>query len=62
MSRTYTVEATTPDGPVEMVAEAAEGAPFAGVVDEIVDDFANQGGLRLDQIKVTSVWFTDGGH
>lgn len=57
-TRHYTVEATTPDGLVEMTGEATATAPFTGVVSEIVADYARETGLTEAQITVTSAWYT----
>jgi hypothetical protein len=55
--RGYVVEATTPEGPVEINGEATASAPFAGVVNEMVSDYARDTGRSEREITVTSAWW-----
>jgi hypothetical protein len=57
MSRFFTVEATTPEGDIEMTGEAASGAPLAGVVEELVVDHANDKGFTPQDVTVTDSWW-----
>lgn len=57
--RGYTVEATTPEGRVEINGEATAQAPFAGVVNEMVADYANETGCAERDVTVTSAWWVN---
>lgn len=57
MDRQYVVEATTPRGQVEFCTNAAAGAPFAGVVQQMVQDHATETGVTERDVTVTSAWW-----
>ncbi len=54
--RQWVVEADTPEGPIEMSLNADGDVTRDQVVERLVDEHANETGLRPEQIRVTDAW------
>lgn len=57
--RQYTVEATTPDGPVEFSGEYTADSRPGAVVADMIQDYANESGYAPSDVKVTDFWWVD---